>query len=305
MGTPDFAVATLETLCSHPLVELKLVVSMPDRPAGRGQTLQSPAVIEYCKAHKIPFTQSSDINKDQELSSLVQGLDLDFIIVLAFAQFLNKRWLSLSRLGCFNIHTSLLPKFRGAAPIQYALLSGDRQTGVTIQNMVSKMDAGDIVFQLPTKISPFETGESLTTKLKFLAASACHDFINDLFQGQLDQTPQDHNQVSYAPTLTREMGKLDFSKQSAHQIQCLVRALHPWPGTFCFLNQKRLKIFEVEPSTEELSAGVSLITGSNEFIVGTTTTALRLASFQLEGKKITTDRDFFKTIQNKSHYSLT
>ena len=304
MGTPDFAVATLETLHSHPLVDLCLVVSMPDRPAGRGQALQSPAVIEYCKLHKIPYHQTENINKDELLTSLAKSLDLDFILVLAFAQFLNKGWLKMAKLGCFNIHTSLLPKYRGAAPIQYALLNGDQQTGVTIQEMVSKMDAGDVVFQSTTPILAQETGGSLTTKLKFLAATSCHDFLASLYQKNLERHPQDESQVSFAPTLSREMGKLDFSTQSAEQIECLVRALHPWPGTFCFMNYKRLKVFEVELSKEKIEAGNCVVTGSNEFVVGTTTSALRLSSFQLEGKKRTTDRDFFKTLQDKKNFKL-
>lgn len=304
MGTPDFSVATLQALLHHPLVELCLVVSMPDRPAGRGQQLQSPAVIEYCKEHQIPFYQTENINKDQELVTLAQKLELDIIIVLAFAQFLNKTWLKMAKLGCFNIHTSLLPLYRGAAPIQYALLNGETKTGVTIQEMVSKMDAGDIVYQSLTDISPDETGGSLTLKLKDLAASTCHDFINDLSDNKCQRQPQDHQLATFAPTLDREMGRLNFQQQTAQEIERLVRALHPWPGTFCFLNGKRCKIFQVELVDHTLTAGQSLVTGNNHFLVGTKSGTMRITSFQIEGKKITSDHDFFKTISDKTQYQL-
>ena len=143
-GTPEFSLPTLSLLHIHPRVHLMHVISMPDRPAGRGQHIKSPPVIEYAKKHQLAFTQTENINKEENLINNLSG-KVDLIIVLAFAQFLGKSWLNLPHLGCFNIHTSLLPRYRGAAPIQYALLNGDTETGVSIQKMVSKMDAGDIV----------------------------------------------------------------------------------------------------------------------------------------------------------------
>ncbi|MCE3014018.1 MAG: methionyl-tRNA formyltransferase, partial [Proteobacteria bacterium] len=151
-GTPDFSVATLELLQHHPLIELLGVVSMPDRPAGRGQELKSPEVINYAKNIKIPFFQTENINKEEALLETWKNEKVDLIIVLAFAQFLGSKVLQLPLLGCFNIHTSLLPKYRGAAPIQYALWNGDTETGVSIQRMVKKMDAGNIVVSVPTPI---------------------------------------------------------------------------------------------------------------------------------------------------------
>lgn len=305
MGTPDFSVATLQALSAHSHIDLKLVVSMPDRPAGRGQQSQSPAVIEFCKTHHIEFHQTDNINQDAYLIELVEALDLDFIVVLAFAQFLNKKWLGLPRFGCFNIHTSLLPLYRGAAPIQYALLNNDKITGVTIQKMVSKMDAGDILFQKETSISDRETGETLTEKLKLLAATSCSEFIYLLADNSFTITPQDHSKASFAPTLSREMGLLDFEKQSAESIEIKTRALYPWPGTFCFMNNKRLKIFQVKFSEESrLAPGVCHITGNNELLVGTTTKTLRVEVFQVEGKKLTSDQNYFRTVSNKSAYTL-
>lgn len=305
MGTPDFSVATLEKLFLHPRVDLKLVVSMPDRPAGRGQQQQSPAVIDFCKQNNIPFYQTENINKDMQLINLVETLNLDLIVVLAFAQFLNKKWLNIAKKGCFNIHTSLLPLFRGAAPIQYALLNNEKVTGVSIQQMVQKMDAGDIILQREVKIDQKETGESLTAKLKVLAATSCSEFIDSLFHDDYKATPQDHAKASFAPTLSREMGLLDFENQTAENIETRVRAFYPWPGTYCFMNNKRLKVFEVSIYDENtLAPGVCSITGNNELLMGTTSKTLRIELFQVEGKKITSDQNYFKTVSDKSSYTL-
>jgi methionyl-tRNA formyltransferase len=130
-GTPEFSVPTLDLLSNHPHIELVKVISMPDRPAGRGMELKSPEVIEFAKTKKSPFFQTENINKEPQMIQELKELELDFIVVLAFAQFLGSEMLTLSRLGCFNIHTSVLPKYRGAAPIQYALLNGDKETGVS------------------------------------------------------------------------------------------------------------------------------------------------------------------------------
>ena len=142
-GTPDFSVPTLELLHHHPDINLLAIVTMPDRPAGRGQELKSPPVAEYAKQNKIQLYQVENINKEETILSQLEQKNVDFILVLAFAQFLGSRVLKMPKLGCFNIHTSILPKYRGAAPIQYALLNGDTSTGVSIQKMVKEMDAGD------------------------------------------------------------------------------------------------------------------------------------------------------------------
>ena len=140
LGTPDFSVPTLDLLANHPHIDLRFVISMPDRPAGRGMELKSPEVIEYAKSKKISFFQTENINKESDFLKKLKSEELDFIVVLAFAQFLGSEMLSIAKLGCFNIHTSILPKYRGAAPIQYALLNGDKETGVSIQKMVKKME---------------------------------------------------------------------------------------------------------------------------------------------------------------------
>lgn len=282
MGTPDFSVPTLELLYSHPLIELINVISMPDRPAGRGKNLQSPPVITFAKEKKIAFHQSENINKDDEFFNRLK--DIDLIIVLAFAQFLSKKWLDLPAKGCFNIHTSLLPKYRGAAPIQHAILNGDTSTGVCIQKMVKKMDAGDIAIQKIAPISKQETGGSLYTRLKFLSVEALNDFLYQLENDSLSYIQQNENQVSFAPSLKKEDGFLEFKNLKTEEALNKIRALQPWPGTYFFLDKKRVKLFSAVPSGHKLSPGDSKVI-ENNFIIGCVDGSLEIRELQLEGKK--------------------
>lgn len=297
-GTPDFSVATLDLLSSHPHIELCYVISMPDRPSGRGMDLKSPEVIEFAKAKKIPYFQTENINKEPEFLQKLKSLDLDFVVVLAFAQFLGSEMLNMARLGCFNIHTSILPKYRGAAPIQYALLNGDTSTGVSIQKMVKKMDAGDLVHFHEVKIAPTETGGQLYTRLKFQAALAMNDLIVKLLDNSVTYTAQNEADVSFAPTLKKEDGYLKFAEQTVAQIMNRIRALDPWPGTYCFLNGKRLKVLEAKPYHRKLSAGKAE-NDLGSLVVGCLDGTLHLARVQLEGKKAGSDKELLNGIKTE------
>lgn len=305
MGTPEFCLPTLQILRSHPDIHLQYIVSMPDRKSGRGQKVQSPPVVQFAQSHKIPCFQTANINQEIEFLESLEAKNIDVIIVLAFAQFLGQKVLSLPKSACYNIHTSLLPKYRGAAPIQYALLNGDEKTGVSIQEMVKQMDAGDIVHSDTVKIHPRETGESLFTKLSYQAGLSCFHFIQNLKSGNIVKTPQKKEGLSFAPTISKGMGQLLFQESSADQIERQVRALYPWPGTYTFLNHKRLKVFNVQLSPRELKPGELLILRNGEVHVGTKTSALRLSHIQLEGKKPGLDTDFFKAAQKKDLYRIT
>lgn len=290
LGTPDFAVATLELLHHHPSIEIVSVVSMPDRPAGRGQELKSPEVINYAKAQKIKFIQTDNINKELETLKEWGRQEVDLIIVLAFAQFLGLSVLTLPKIGCFNIHTSLLPKYRGAAPIQYALWNGDSETGVSIQRMVKKMDAGNIVHEHLVPIASYETAGMLTTRLKFQAALACNDFLQKVLGNKLSETIQDESKVSFAPTLNKEDGHLLFLNFTSKEIFNRFRAMHPWPGSFCYLSGKRLKVISLELSDVKVKAG-EVINYHNTLIAGCKDGSVRLSLVQLEGKKVTPDTE--------------
>lgn len=297
-GTPDFSVATLDLLANHPHIELCYVISMPDRPSGRGMDIKSPEVIEFAKAKKIPFFQTENVNKEPEFLAKLKSLELDFVVVLAFAQFLGAEMLNMGKLGCFNIHTSILPKYRGAAPIQYALLNGDTETGVSIQKMVKKMDAGDLVHFHQIKIAPTETGGQLYTRLKFQAALAMNDLIAKLLNNDIVYTPQDESKVSFAPTLKKEDGLLNFKEKTTAQILNNIRALDPWPGTYCFLNGKRLKVLAAEKYHKKLAPGKAE-NDLGSLVVGCTDGTLRLSQVQLEGKKACSDRELLNGIKTE------
>lgn len=297
-GTPDFSVPTLDLLSNHPHVDLVKVISMPDRPAGRGMELKSPEVIEFAKAKKIPFFQTENINKESEMLKELKDANLDFVVVLAFAQFLGSEMLNMGKYGCFNIHTSVLPKYRGAAPIQYALLNGDTETGVSIQKMVKKMDAGDLVHFHTVKIAPTENGGQLYTRLKFQAALAMNDLIHKLLQNEVTYTVQDEAHVSFAPTLKKEDGALNFKDQTVSQILNRIRAFDPWPGTYCFLNGKRMKILEAEKYHAKLAPGKAQ-NDLGSLVVGCLDGSLRLLSVQLEGKKSCSDRELLNGIKTE------
>lgn len=297
-GTPDFSVPTLDLLAHHPHIELVKVISMPDRPAGRGMEMKSPEVIEFAKANKIPFIQTENINKEPAFLTELKELELDFVVVLAFAQFLGSEMLTMGKLGCFNIHTSILPKYRGAAPIQYALWNGDTETGVSIQKMVKKMDAGDLVHFHTVAIAPTETGGQLYTRLKFQAALAMNDFITKILNNEVTYTPQDESQVSFAPTLKKEDGLLNFKDKTISQILNLIRALDPWPGTYCFLNGKRMKVLAAEKYHGKMSPGKAQ-NDMGSLVVGCLDGALRLTEVQLEGKKPCSDRELLNGIKTE------
>lgn len=297
-GTPDFSVPTLELLHQHPHINLVGVVTMPDRPAGRGQELKSPPVAEYAKQHKLPLYQVENINRDESLSLELESKKIDFILVLAFAQFLGNRVLTMPKMGCFNIHTSILPKYRGAAPIQYALLNGDQTTGVSIQRMVKEMDAGDLVHFHELPVAETETGGQLYTRLKFQAALSCNTLIESILQDKLVFTKQDSSGISFAPTLKKEDGLLNFKESSILKLQNQIRALDPWPGTYCFLNNQRLKVFEIEKLPRSLKPGETS-TDHGHLAVGTLDGVIRLMSVQLEGKKICSDTELLNGLKNK------
>jgi methionyl-tRNA formyltransferase len=297
-GTPDFSVPTLDLLSNHPQIDLVKVISMPDRPAGRGMELKSPEVIEFAKAKKIPFFQTENINRDPEMMNELKALDLDFVVVLAFAQFLGNEMLNIGKLGCFNIHTSVLPKYRGAAPIQYALMNGDSETGVSIQKMVKKMDAGDLVHFHTVAISPTENGGLLYTRLKLQAALAMNDLITKLAKNEVTYSVQDEDKVSFAPTLKKEDGLLHFHEKTTAQILNLIRALDPWPGTYCFLNGKRLKVLAAEKYHTKLPPGKSQ-NDMGALVVGCLDGSLRLTEVQLEGKKACSDRELLNGIKTE------
>jgi methionyl-tRNA formyltransferase len=300
LGTPEFSLPTLEELAKHPEVNLISVITMPDRPAGRGQKLTPPPVAEFAKKNNISLFQTENINKEDDFLNDLKSKNVDLLIVLAFAQFLKKKVLDLPKIGCFNIHTSLLPKYRGAAPIQYALLNGDFKTGVSIQKMVPQMDAGDLVYSQEVKINPDDNFEKLSERLKLIAAEAVSKFLNLVLQNQLTYSPQDPSKVTFAPTFQKENGHLYFQEKTDEEIINQIRAFTPWPSAFCFINLKRMKVnlAEKEPAIN-LKPGQVDIT-NNQLMVGCRNGTLRLREVQLEGKRPCSDTELLNGIKNKN-----
>ncbi|TDJ07929.1 MAG: methionyl-tRNA formyltransferase [Deltaproteobacteria bacterium] len=296
-GTPDFAVPTLEVLQEHPQVEILRVITMPDRPKGRGHIMTAPPVAQYAKDNSLPLFQTANINKEEAL--LEELKEADLFIVLAFAQFLGPRVLNLPRIGPFNIHTSLLPKYRGAAPIQYAILNGDKVTGVSIQKMVKEMDAGDVVYSHEVEILDGETSGELFSRLQVEAANGCEEFLKLVLSNKLNPIPQDPAGISFAPSLKKEDGHLKFAHYTLSELSNRIRAFNPWPGTYCYLGKKRLKIFSIKTSDLSLKPGV-VHTDHNFLVVGCKDSSVRLDSVQLEGRKACSDIELLNGLKNKS-----
>ena len=289
MGTAAIAVKSLEALGKHEGIRVELVVSLPDRPAGRGQALKSPAVVEWTKGHGLSCHQSANINNDGYLWEKLKTLGPHLIIVFAFGQFLGEKFLALPTLGAFNIHPSLLPKYRGAAPMAHAILNGEEETGVTIQKMVSKMDAGDIALSKRIPLDEEETLETLTEKLGSLSCEALGEFIHGIRGEGLSYRAQREEDASFAPALKKEDGLIDFHAHGVNRIRRMVRAFTPWPGVYTFLNGQRLKVFRVEKAPSSAPPGV--VDGQAlGLVIGCLDGAVRMTDVQLEGRRRCSDR---------------
>lgn len=283
-GTPDISTECLQTLFDLPNTEVIYVISQPDRPSGRGNKLKSPEVIELADKLGLKTFQTQNINKEAEFLNQLDSLKPDLFIVFAFAQFLGKRVLSLPRLGCFNIHTSLLPFYRGAAPIHYAILNGDERTGVSIQKMVKQMDAGDICCDISVSIDQDETTESLYLKLKSLASNLLSKFITSVHDNSLSFQQQDESHASFAPTIKKDEGYIDFETETAVAIERKIRAFTPWPGIQFLLNDKRCKILKLKLSDKQLQPSQILLT-KNALLIGCLKGSIELLTIQVEGKQ--------------------
>ncbi|NPA30670.1 MAG: methionyl-tRNA formyltransferase [Chloroflexi bacterium] len=282
MGSPEFALPTLEALVRHyPVVG---VVTQPDRPAGRGNRLTPPPVKKRALELGLPIMQPRRLSDPQAWATL-QEWNPDLIVVAAFGQILKPEVLQLPTYGCLNVHASLLPRWRGAAPIQYALLHGDAQTGVTIMLMDEGLDTGPILSQRATTILPEDTAASLGQRLAQLGAELLLDTLPPYLEGQLEPRPQDESLATYAPRLKRADGELDFTRSAAYLAR-QVRAFHPWPGTFMPWRGQRLKVLAAHPVEDEPSPGPGVRTVYRGWpAVGTADGLLVLDRVQPPGKR--------------------
>lgn len=245
MGTPAFSVPILESLIASEMYDVVAVVTQPDRAVGRKRKLTPTPVKESAVAANIPVFQPKTISQDQEVFDLLAN-DVDLIVTAAFGQFLPERLLELPHYGAINVHASLLPKYRGGAPVHYALWNGDEQTGVTIMRMVKQMDAGDMIAQAELSIDNEDNVSTLFDKLSLLGRDLLMDTLPDFFAGVLEEVPQDERQVTYSPNITREQERIDW-KQAAMEIQNQVRGMNAWPGAHTMMKEVRWKIWQAEP----------------------------------------------------------
>jgi methionyl-tRNA formyltransferase len=293
MGSPDLAAKILESLVTK--YKVVGVVTQPDRPAGRGKVLTSPPVKVLADQLGIATIQPERL-KDEAFAQL-QAWNPDVIVVAAFGQILRQRVLDLPKFGCINVHASYLPRWRGAAPIQAAIMHGDEFTGVSIMKMDAGIDTGPVLIQEKVYLAEDETLSSLTDKLSILGGSLLIDALEDYIAGRLSPTPQPESGDTYAGMLSKEDGLLDFSK-SAIAIDRKVRALNDWPGTFCDINGQVLKVRKVKiQNSETQRAGMRSVLDKVPAI-STPDGWVLLLEVQPAGKKWMPGTDFLRGFQN-------
>lgn len=290
-GTPTFALPTLQTLFETP-DEVVAVVTQPDREKGRGRRVVFSPVKELALRHHLTLFQPERV-KEELFQEVLIGLHPDLVVVVAFGQILPKSILNIPKYGAINVHASLLPKYRGAAPIARAILNGEKMTGITTMVMDEGMDTGDILLQVETTIGDEETCETLHDRLASLGARLLKETLEKMKAGNIHPTPQDHSKATDAPPLKKEDGRIDW-KNGANEIHRQVRAFNPWPGAFTKLGDQWLKIYkgEIRERPPTGKAGAVVWVGSDFIEVETGKDSFRIKEVQLEGRRRMTIRDF-------------
>ncbi|MBE5866381.1 MAG: methionyl-tRNA formyltransferase [Lachnospiraceae bacterium] len=296
MGTPDFAVGALEALikAGH---EITAVVTQPDKAKGRSGKLMPPPVKECALAHNIPVMQPVRIKTPEAIAELKQ-YEADVYIVAAFGQILSQEILDMPKYGCLNIHASLLPKYRGASPIQHVIIDGEAETGVTIMQMNAGLDTGDMLYKKSIAIEDTDNYETLHDKLLVVGGEAIVEGLGLLEAGKLTPEKQDDNLSCYAPLIDKQMGRLDFVKDAV-VLDRLIRGVTPWPSAFTSYQGKQLKIWRAQPVDGSGEPGTILNVEKDAFTVACGNGALRILEVQLEGKKRMSTHDFLLGIKVK------
>ena len=291
MGTPAFSVAPLEAIirAGH---EVTAVVTQPDKQKGRGKEVQMTPVKECALSHGIPVLQPVKIKEPEAVAEL-KKYPADIFVVAAFGQLLTEEILNMPKFGCINIHASLLPAYRGAAPIQRVIINGEEKTGVTIQQMAKGLDTGDMLLKKEISIDPKETGGSLHDKLSAAGAELIVEALSKIEKGEVVPEKQDDALSCYAKKLDKAMGLIDFD-QNAVSIERLIRGLNPWPSAYTLYKGKTLKIWEADvvPLEKKEEPGTVVFVAKDFFDIATKEGALRVKSLQLEGKKKVAVKDF-------------
>ena len=284
MGTPDFSVGTLRELAKagH---EIAGVISQPDKPKGRGKNLQPTPVKEAAMELGLPVYQPKKV-RDPEFIQVMKELNPDVIVVVAFGQIIPKEILHMPKYGCINVHASLLPTYRGAAPIQWAVINGDKVSGVTTMQMNEGLDTGDMIMKTEVPLAEDETGGSLHDKLAKAGAKLCVETLKALEDKTATWETQGESPTAYAKMLDKKLGDIDWSK-SAKAIECLIRGLNPWPSAYTDWNGKVMKIWEAKVLDENTDAtpGTIVKVEKDGFSVQTGDGLLKVLVLQIPGKK--------------------
>ena len=281
MGTPDFAVPCLARLVE--ISDVVAVVTQPDRPKGRGQKLLPPPVKVFSQEHGIAVYQPVRV-KAPDFVDVLRGLAPDLIVVVAFGQILSKEILSLPPLGCINVHASLLPRYRGAAPMQWAIVRGEKETGVTTMFMDEGLDTGDMLMRETLPITQAMTAAELHDAMMKLGADVLEKTLFFLSEGTLKRTPQDDALSTYAPLLDKEVGRIDW-KKSAQEIHDLVRGLNSWPGAYTMLEGQKFKIWRTRLAEGTAEPGEIVSVTKQGLLVGTGEGMLEILELQAPSKK--------------------
>lgn len=299
-GTPQFAVPTLEALLAagH---EVALVVSQPDRPAGRGKQIAAPPVKQTALAAGLPVVQPEKIRNNLELRAQLEAIAPDAIVVVAYGRLVPSWMLALPRLGCINLHASLLPKYRGAAPIQWAVAMGDAVTGNTTMLLEEGLDTGPILMQRPHEITPDQTAAELFPLLAEAGAPLVLETLEGLAGGTLRPRPQLHTNATFAPMLNREDGRMDFDGRAAAELYNRWRGFQPWPGAFTALGGKKFIVHRMAVAhgsdlheAGKTAPGEMRVVGHRLFVACAGETWLELVEVQLEGKKRLAATEFLR-----------
>ena len=293
MGSPDFALSTLRALANA--YEVVGVVTQPDRASGRGRELKAPPVKVLAQELNIPVIQPEKLKQPEAMEQLI-AWSPDLIVVAAFGQILRKDVLELPRFGCINVHASLLPRWRGAAPINAAILAGDEETGVTIMQMDVGLDTGPMLAKRSIRIKPDDTAGSVFQALSALGADLLLDTLPDCLSGKLVPQPQPEEGSTYAPMMKKEDGKLDFNSD-VNELERRVRAFNPWPGTSMEFDGTNLKVHRAHVEDGDVSAGQRLIV-ENQPAVGARGGLLVLDEVQPAGKKPMSGKSFLSGARN-------
>jgi len=291
MGTPDFAVPSLERLVADGH-EIIAVVTQPDRPQSRGMKMTASPVKECALKHNIPVYQPEKIKKDREFIEKYKEMNPELAVVVAFGQILSKELLDIPQKGNINVHGSLLPKYRGAAPIQWSVINGDKETGVTTMFMDEGMDTGDMLLKEVVEIGCDETAGELFDRLSILGAEVLSKTIDKLKDGTLTREKQNHDEATHVSMISKDLGKLDFNKTSK-ELDCLIRGVNPWPGAYFEINGKKIKVHKAKMCEQTGNPGEIIASDAKKgLIIATKDASIELIEIQPEGKRRMTAKEY-------------